>query len=326
MHLTIAPAKQKKSITIHEPNEMHHANKRVPISLHGKPTSDRAVNIFLGKLRLSKMVIENVYQEKYNNGNATGLGDFIRGSFFLMQFCDNYGIPYNINLLNHPVSRFLKIYEGKQPLFYENMNKFTPTNIFSSINKEFVKYLSNQPAKRGALCVCSIHYPLTEISQNHKRYMQQILKPTDKIASFIDDQLSLLKLAKQNFTVIHIRYGDNFLVGNINEIDKSHLEIMQNALDNLDTTQQYLLISDNINIKKIISQQYSFIKTIFNEITHTGEGVRIDMMKLRNTMTDFYLFSCANRVIAFSVYSHGSGFSKWATETYSVPYSWTYLK
>ena len=146
------------------------------------------------------------------------------------------------------------------------------------------------------------------------------------MASFIDDQLSLLKLAKQNFTVIHIRYGDNFLVGNINEIDKSHLEIMQNALDNLDTTQQYLLISDNINIKKIISQQYSFIKTIFNEITHTGEGVRIDMMKLRNTMTDFYLFSCANRVIAFSVYSHGSGFSKWATETYSVPYSWTYLK
>jgi hypothetical protein len=325
MHLTIAPAKQKKSITIHEPNEMHHANNRIPISLHGKPTADRAVNIFLGQLRLSKIIIENVYQEKYTNGNATGLGDFIRGSFFLMQFCDNYGISYNINLLNHPVSRFLKTYEDKQPLFYENVNKFTPTNVFRSINKEFAKYLSKQPTKRNTLCVCSIHYPLSGVSQKQKMYMQQILTPTDKMVSAIDYQLSYLKLVKQGFTVIHIRYGDKFLVGNINEIDKSHLEIMQNALDNLDPTQQYLLISDNINIKKIMTQQYAFIKTIFNEITHTGEGVLIDTVKLQNTMIDFYLFSYAVKVIAFSVYPHGSGFSQWATETYSIPYSCKYL-
>ena len=62
-------------------------------------------------LHFKTPVIENVYQERYNyQVNASGLGDFIRGSNFLMEFCDNNNIPYNINLLNHPVSQFLNIY------------------------------------------------------------------------------------------------------------------------------------------------------------------------------------------------------------------------
>ena len=37
-------------------------------------------------------IINNVYQSKYDFGrsNCTGLGDFIRGCYFLLEFCDEY--------------------------------------------------------------------------------------------------------------------------------------------------------------------------------------------------------------------------------------------
>jgi hypothetical protein len=79
-------------------------------------------------------------------------------------------------------------------------------------------------------------------------------------------------------------------------------------------------------IKKILTTKFSHIKTHFNKITHTGEGIQIDANKLKNTMIDFYLFSRAKNVYAFSVYKHGTGFSKWAAETYSVPYICRFLQ
>ena len=296
-------------------------------------------------LQLTKTIIENVYQEKYKDGPASGLGDFIRGSYFLMQFCDNNNIPYNINLLNHPVSQFLNIYINKQPLIYNNINKFgltnhNPyildnhiiTNIYDhSINDNFIQFLSdqqafNQQAFNQKLYIYTISYPTSTIKQKHKEYMRHVLKPCFKVASAVDDLLLNLELVKKQFTIIHIRYGDDFLIKNKKEIKKSHLEMIQNILDKLDRSQKYLLISDNTIIKNIIQLKYPFIKTHFNEITHTGEGLHIETNKLQNTMIDFYLFSHATKIIAFSVYKHGTGFSKWCAETYNVPYCCRFLK
>jgi hypothetical protein len=300
----------------------------------------QTIDIPLKILQLTKPIIENVYQEKYKDGIASGLGDFIRGSYFLMQFCDNNNIPYNINLLNHPISQFLEIYINKQPLIYNNINKFgltnhNPhildnhiiTNIYDhSINDNFIQYLSDQQVFTQKLYVYTISYPTSKIDQNHKEYMRQILKPCFKVASAVDDLLLKLELVKKQFTIIHIRYGDDFLIKKHEEIKKSHLEMIQNILDKLDRSQKYLLISDNTIIKNIIQSKHPFIKTHFNEISHTGEGLQLETNKLQNTMIDFYLFSHATKIIAFSVYKHGTGFSKWSAETYNVPYCCLFLQ
>ena len=76
------------------------------------------------------------------------------------------------------------------------------------------------------------------------------------------------------------------------------------------------------HLSKIILDKYTNtnIKTIFNEITHLGEGVVSSLSSIENTIIEFYLISLSNNIYSMSIYEHGSGFSKWCAETYNIPY------
>jgi hypothetical protein len=298
-------------------------------------------------LQLTKVIIENVYQKKYNNNkiNATGLGDFFRGSYFLMNFCDKNQLFYNINMSNHPVSQFLEIYQNKKQQQQQNPlsismfteNNFNPlilnNNVISNeydyrTENDFISFLHQQRMYNRKIQTYVISYPNILIEDKHKRYMQHILKPTQHLSLLVDEQLTKLGIFGKEYIIIHVRYGDKYLINNDSEICLPHLNAIQLTINSLEPSQHQniLLVSDNMIIKKLLTATYPHIKTHFNEITHTGEGIQIDTNKLQNTMIDLYLFSRAKRVIAFSVYKHGTGFSKWITETYSVPYVCHFLQ
>jgi hypothetical protein len=292
-------------------------------------------------LKLTVDTIENVYQQKYNNNvNATGLGDFIRGSYFLMQFCKEYNISYSINLRNHPLSKFLDIYKTTQSTNYKNVNYFEKTNFNpvildngiitniydNTINNDFLYFLSKQTNFNKNMYVYTIAYPTVIIDQEHKEVMKKILYPTDEILLLTDNILTSLNLYKYDYIAIHIRFGDNFLIKSDDAIDTRKLDIIVDELKKIDMTKQYLLISDNTIIKKRIEDLFPFMKMHYNKITHTGEGLELDIIELQNTMIDFHLFSYSTNIIAFSVYNHGTGFSKWCAETYNIPYTSQYLE
>ena len=54
-------------------------------------------------------IINNVYQQKYNFGKSksSGLGDFIRGSYFILEFCEEYKFQPKIVFNNEYISKFL---------------------------------------------------------------------------------------------------------------------------------------------------------------------------------------------------------------------------
>jgi hypothetical protein len=327
-------AENKTTLAVNDKLNVAMAHIPVPI-MEMEHIKTQQLHSLLKLIQLRKATIENVYQERYNNNVlASGLGDFIRGSYFLMEFCDHTHIPCHINIQNHPVSQFLEIGQHTPSQLVHKINRFEHRNHHphilenkiitnqcdSSIHDSFLIYLSKQHAVDQKICVYTISYPSTKISEKNKSYMRQILKPSNSLALLVDKTLNDLGLVKKQFTIIHIRYGDNFLIKHNEHIKKSHLKQLQNTLNNLNSTQTYLLISDNTIIKNILSSRYPFIKTHFNDITHTGEGLHLETQKLQNTMIDFNLFSHAANVLAFSTYTHGTGFSKWSAETYSVPY------
>ena len=56
-----------------------------------------------------QMVLCNVYQYSYKNEKTNGLGDFIRGCLFLINFCEKHNYRFNI-IINHPLATFLKLH------------------------------------------------------------------------------------------------------------------------------------------------------------------------------------------------------------------------
>jgi len=95
----------------------------------GKPYTKIQIDLFLYFSKLQREKIINVYQDKYINSsnynyNPTGLGDFIRGSYFIMQYCKENGLTCAINMSNHPVSQFLEIYSNQSKIILPNINKF----------------------------------------------------------------------------------------------------------------------------------------------------------------------------------------------------------
>jgi hypothetical protein len=80
------------------------------------------------KLRENYTTINHVYQESYiENHHVTGFGDFIRGSYFLLEFCNKYGLKPEITI-NHPIALSLKGGQGQIPKKIPFIPFFPETN------------------------------------------------------------------------------------------------------------------------------------------------------------------------------------------------------
>jgi len=93
---------------------------------------------------LKKLV--NVYQPNYVNGNAPGLGDYLRGCFGLMQISVMLGLEFDIDLNNHPIGQYIMDNPNKTPINYSNVFRYHNNNWKTDSNsflRDFINYLNN---------------------------------------------------------------------------------------------------------------------------------------------------------------------------------------
>jgi len=296
-------------------------------------------------------VLYNVYQSKYSNGavNGTGLGDFIRGSYFLIEFCDKYNFEPKI-LFNNYISKFLQNktshnnIEKLQPLL-KNIEMFNKNNFkeyvikddyilqpkldLENIMSEFVDYIMKCNVYTGNIFIYCIPYPIEKVSEKSTDYMRKLLEPVDEIKCKVQQCLNRIGLKSKQYSVFHIRSGDEYLNKNNKIFYNKYLENLKKEIkkfiNNSSNDTKFLIIADNNEIKLLLKQQFPDIKIILKEITHFGEGVVLEEEKIKNTLVDFYLLSFANKIISFSTYKHGSGFSFWCAKTFNIPYVSKYI-
>ena len=291
-------------------------------------------------------IINNVYQSKYkSNMNSTGLGDFIRGSYFILDFCDRYNFEPKI-IFNNYISKLLKIktHDIKElDNVFNNITFFSNTNYIEYnikddiildpnkdnkyIMRDIVDYMKNLPLYNGNIFIYCISHPIkNEISEKNKQYMKNILEPIDEIKYIIYKTLKSLNLVNNQYSVIHIRSGDSYLNNDNKKFKLSYITKLVNNIHTYMTKNRikngnnYLLIADNNEVKNLLKTYFPFIKILINEITHFGEGIILNEEKVKNTLVDFYLMSFSNNIMSFSCYEHGSGFSYWCAKTYNIPY------
>ena len=271
--------------------------------------------------------IINVYQPIYKNDkNASGFGDFIRGSYFLMQFCDTFNLKFN-TIINHPIQKFLKrngahnLQRDELPN-YENIEFYQQVKIEGFLDEnnfnQFLNTTENTNDGRNVF-IDTYLYPVNDVSQKHKEILRTILEPIPEMITQVNNVLKNLNLERHAFNVIHIRSGDKYLIEN-SVIDPVFIKKLVNVLYFLNNSENYLLLTDSYKLKYILMKLFPRLKMFFNEITHFGEGVELDDGKVKNTLIDFYVMASSKKIFSFSVYDHGTGFSRWCAETYNIPY------
>jgi len=295
--------------------------------------------------------IYHIYQEKYSdNVFPTGLGDFIRSCFFIIQFSNKYGFKYEI-IINHPISNFL----NKFSLSYENNSLFTDilndkiamfpeTNwiesVFDKHNhieqfllskpkfKSFVNYLCTLPVINNSIFSYNIFFPFDSISLEECKLIKDLFEPSREMIDYLDTTMVELKLTKNNFIIIHIRSGDSYLKDENKLFDSLYFEVIKNEIIEFtfnNKEKDVLLIADNNEIKRLIKEFFPHFKLFYKDITHLGEGVELEKEKVKNTLLDFYLMSCSYSIYSLTSYPHGSGFSYWCAKMYGIPYKCKYI-
>lgn len=294
------------------------------------------------KLNTNVKKIVNVYQYEYINKKSTGFGDFLRGCFCLYQVCKILNIEFDIDISNHLISKFLLNVSKVENIDYNNIKFMEEQNRDSTnrddyedslynINEDYLNtiiLLLNKTNKS----ICAIFNYAFPLCNKHKleecQFLREKFKPSLEMEDYIKSTLNELKLEKNEYSIIHIRTGDNSITTNT-IIDLQLIYKIEKLIDkNIDNNKKYLIISD-CNIIKLYFKNRPNFYFIIKDICHLGGEKKeyymhnenlYDMTK--NTMLDFYLMSNSNSILSLSIYSHISGFSKYCAVMYNIPFSY----
>lgn len=265
--------------------------------------------------------IVNVYQLKYKNGNAPGLGDFLRGCFCLMQICVILGLEFDVNFKNHPLTKYINANDDTQ-IDYENIYFFQNNNFSTSTQDfidEFINYLNNITEETHYMM--SNSFPIIEnISSVGKNIIKSKLVPNELMQHNILSRFEKHNISLKTYGVIHIRCGDEYLIDKKTQIHTSFIDIISNTLKlNLNPYKKYFICSDNNNIKLLIKSKFPNCIYQLNELNHMGEASVKTDNGIMFTLLDFYTIGYSNEIISFSKYQHGTGFSQWCSTIFNVP-------
>ena len=287
--------------------------------------------------KLKKIV--NVYQKQYINGGVRGFGDFLRGSFYLTIICDILGLEFDIDLTNHPMSKFLKISNSSYDFCKSSVESFIDNgdcSVEEEIRKNLIKKLDNFDGEIYYLfCNFQMLFHIENLTFNRIQCAKNILIPKielkEDLLNILDRKLESCKLLncklqRNNYAVIHIRCGDCFMnVGQRNEMSIERVNGIINAIistinKQCNNKKKYILIGDSNKIKKYITSKFPNIVMFKTQIAHLGEDKKDNNMAILDTLIDFNIMRFSNYIISFTVYTHGSGFSKYCSQIYDIPF------
>ncbi len=265
----------------------------------------------------------NVYQIKYINALGGGLGDFLRGSFFLLQIAMTYGLRFDIDYNNHPLCKFL--YKEKntidENIDYSNVYYYYPDNgekTTQQFYNNFIKYLNYN--KVETLYLLNNNYPIKNITKFQSNFIKSKFLPNEELTNAITKEMNKLNILPNNFSVIHIRTGDRFIVNGEN-LDNELITKVTKILSKININGPIVLLSDCNKLKIYLKNIYPQIIININKITHLAIKHKPDnYTSIKNTLIDFFIMSKSNKIYAMSPYGHRTGFSEYCSKMFIIPY------
>jgi len=280
--------------------------------------------------------IVNVYKLEYTNAKSPGIGDYLRGCFCLMQLSKLLNIEFDLDVSQHPLSKYIEDPKSIEGINYNNIDFYIDHNVINNkintddsainINKQFliniINYLNCQNCETFGLFSNTFPF-FNTYSEEGKNFVRSRLRPNSFMSSYVDVTLNELGLVKKGYGVIHIRMGDSF-IQNENLCNITLINKVKNVLKNIITPdKKYLIISDSNLLKralKVFPNLYMYVR----KIEHLGgEAMKsADTNGVMNTMLDFFIMEHSNAILSLSIYGHISGFSKYCSIINNIPFKY----
>ena len=273
-------------------------------------------------------MIVNIYMQNYSNAVGGGIGDFIRGSFFLLQFCINNNLRFDVDYQNHPVAKYLykKYDKVEEPINYKDIEYYFPDNTTTTefFYNNFINHLESiQKNKR--ICLFSNNIPMYKINIFEKQFIKDKFLPNEELIQIINNKMLQLELIEKKFITIHIRVSDS-VFNNDDIIDNNILLKLIQFIKNVNIqcfSKKKLLLTNSNNLKKILKKNFNDLIIDINNITHLAFSN--NDLSIRDTLCDMFMISQSEQVFSISSYGHGTGFSKYISLLYDIPYYPSFL-
>ena len=172
--------------------------------------------------KLKKIVC--VYQLEYINDKSPGLGDFLRGCFYVMQLSKLLNLEFDIDFSNHPMSQYIESQENKNMSINYNNLEFVkglnrPPHLWYDSNPHIDKYFANNIINKlnnysnsDTYGLFSNAFPINyNFLDEGRNFVKFKLTPNKIMQDYIDITFNELQLEKNTYATIHIRTGDQYL-------------------------------------------------------------------------------------------------------------------
>jgi hypothetical protein len=196
--------------------------------------------------------LANVYQPTYNyqSRTSTGLGDFLRGCFCLLEYCEQWKLPPPRIVFHHPIHAWLlhqqhmvdthpdrQLWDHVQNCEEINIKEFVvddhthhihyqtahAPHVFYNAFAQFLQteqtrfhMLTRSPGKTSGGCtyIHTTAYPQYNHHPppHHAKYMRDMLTPSPAMSDALHQRMRDLSIQPHRYHVFHIRSGDTYLL------------------------------------------------------------------------------------------------------------------
>ena len=291
--------------------------------------------------RLRKVV--NVYQTQFVDFKASGLGDYIRGSFTMLQLLrtlrkyTGHAVDFDMDLRNHPIGKWLITDPALEcPASYPALGNFHIDSLlveqdeddiaFQHILREVVRYF-NKVSDPVFFAYCCKEHVFSEILDSEKAFIRSRLQPTPAMETYIENAIRRLGVVAGNYEVIHVRLDDAICFPHAREQSQAKMttkllaDVVAAVYKVVDPRLTYVLLSSSTEVKTALSANPN-IRWIPTAICHIGQNQSQTEAETRDTLLDFFLLSRATAIHAFTTYER-TGFSLECSKVYGIPYTVT---
>jgi len=247
--------------------------------------------------------------------NCQGIGDNVRGLISLLQIQKKLQslkvVSIHVNFKNSHIGNYV-LHKLDDELVEIVKSKNLKQFLYANENlhdNQIMDYILN--SSDDIIHLNTNNFPdVNNISEDIKDFIKNLFKFTPEFEDVLN---SYFEKAGRNFDIFHYRFGDDIFHN-----DSVNTEKIIDSIQQINSTNNCLVLSDSLNLKKELYDMYNNNKIIvfLQKPTHTNNTSDADAIYI---FIDFFLASKAKNIYCWCVYGRLSNFILWHSYIYEIP-------